>query len=70
MKQQVRFIRAVRPITVGMPAFVDPVDHPSDLVSNTTTVITSPVVGILDMTDGIVTRFETANTVYTLEDNA
>jgi len=45
-------------IKVGHSAFVVPVDHPSDLVSNTTFVKTSPVVKLTD------TGFETQNTIY------
>jgi hypothetical protein len=44
---------------VGMPAYVFPVDHPSDLVSNTTWSLTSPVVRI-----GLDGEFETEHTVY------
>lgn len=48
-------------IVVGHRAFVHPTNHPSNLVSNTTGVMTSPVVKITE--DG----FETQNTIYRKE---
>lgn len=47
-------------IRVGFSAFVFPVDHTSELVSNKTKVITSIVVNYNKETG----RFETQNTVY------
>lgn len=46
-------------IKPGQPALVWPVDHPSPLVSNTTAVLTSPVISI-----GPMGQFETMNTRY------
>lgn len=45
-------------IQKGKRAMVSPLDHPGELVSNTTMVITSPVVEVGD------TWFETENTRY------
>ena len=47
-------------IKVGVPAFVFPMDHPSELVSNTQMIQTSTVVAY-DKIDG---SFETQNTRY------
>lgn len=47
-------------IEVGKHAFVRPLDHPSDLVSNTKEVVTSEVV-FYDPESQI---FETRNTIY------
>ncbi len=43
---------------VGKPAFCNPINHPSDGVSNRATVRTSPVI------DKKGDRFETLNTIY------
>ena len=48
-------------IKVGHRAFVQPTNHPSQQVSNTTGVMTSPVVKLTK--DG----FETQNTIYRKE---
>ena len=48
-------------IRVGHRAFVQPINHPSLAVSNTTGVMTSPFVKITE--DG----FETQNTIYRKE---
>jgi hypothetical protein len=47
-------------IQVGYSAFVTPFDHPGEDVSNTKTVITSPV-RTYDQSTG---EFETLNTIY------
>lgn len=47
------------PLELGKGAYVYPVDHPSDLVSNTKLVYTSDVIAI--HSDG---SFETKNTHY------
>lgn len=44
---------------VNVRALVTPIDHPSDLVSNTGPVLTSPVIRI-----GTWGEFETLNTIY------
>ena len=49
-------------IKVGISAYVWPVDHPSDLVSNTKAIITSKVVSY-DKDTG---DFETLNTRYSV----
>ena len=45
-------------ITVGEPALIQPLDHPSPLVSNTHFARTSKVLKITE------TGFETKNTIY------
>lgn len=57
MKPVVRYEAAYN-VEVDRQAFVRPVDHPSDLVSNMTWAQTSPVVKV----DG--DTFETENTRY------
>lgn len=47
-------------LVVGWPAYVYPIDHPSDLVSNTKLIRTSPVVSIGPRLG----EFETENTRY------
>lgn len=44
---------------IGSRTVVVPIDHPSEQVSNTTTVITSPVIRL-----GAWGEFETENTIY------
>jgi len=61
-KNQVTYNRDVDyRITVGSGAIVVPIDHPSDLVSNTKPVMTSKVISY-DKKTGV---FETLNSVYT-----
>lgn len=47
-------------ISVGMGATVQPIDHPSELVSNTSWIITSKVISYNIKTG----EFETLNTKY------
>lgn len=49
-------------ICVGFGARVQPIDHPSELVSNTSWIVTSKVISY-DIKTG---EFETLNTKYTL----
>lgn len=58
MKPHVKFKECLTQVRIGWPVVCIPIDHPSELVSNTKSVITSPVVKINH--DG----FETLNTVY------
>lgn len=51
-------------IALHQRAFVHPINHPSDLVSNKMFVLTSPVIAINP--DG----FETHNTIYKRKDHA
>jgi hypothetical protein len=46
-------------IKVGLPAFIFPIDHQSDFVSNKTVATTSKVIKVEE--DG---KFETQNTLY------
>jgi hypothetical protein len=48
-------------IKKGKRAYIFPIDHPSELVSNNTMVMTSPVVEVG------ATYFETENTLYFME---
>jgi hypothetical protein len=48
-------------ICVGFGATVQPIDHPSELVSNTSWIVTSKVISY-DIKTG---EFETLNTKYT-----
>lgn len=58
-KQIVQYIKSPQNIIkVGSRAFIKPINHPSDLVSNTTFVLTSTVRQIFDG------GFETRNTIY------
>jgi len=50
-------------ILIGRPAYIHPIDHPSDLVSNEGMVKTSRVVSY----DPETGSFETVNTKYVLE---
>lgn len=52
-------IESPYPLKIGYPTFVLPINHPSDLVTNTTLVYISKVVSISDF--GV---FETENTKY------
>lgn len=47
------------PIILGQSAIVQPINHPGELVSNTTLAKTSPVVKIINDYS-----FETENTIY------
>ena len=47
----VRYTRLLEPPVVGRAAVIWPVDHPSDLVSNTTWAMTSEVLAV-DRADG------------------
>lgn len=51
-------------VQLGHPAFIKPIDHPSENVSNESYVITSKVIG-LDSETG---EFETLNTKYKPEE--
>ena len=61
MKPIVKYVGPTTQLEIGKPTYVRPVDHPSDLVSNTTLARTSYVVKIDYDNPG---RFETENTVY------
>lgn len=61
MKPVVKYRASLLDIVVGLPALVEPIDHPSPLVTNTKPVYTSNVVGITPR------GFETENTVYVFE---
>jgi hypothetical protein len=63
-KKVVRFTDVGWPITVGRPAFIRPLDHPSNLVSNTKMVLTTNVEQVITVVDGEITEFETENTIY------
>jgi len=62
-KPVVHFKEIGASIAIGSRAFVIPIDHPSDLVSNTTWVLTTPVQSFVSDGKGIVS-FETLNTRY------
>lgn len=51
-------------LTVGLPAIVWPLDHPSLLVSNDRWAATSPVEDIAYDEEGAVRGFTTRNSVY------
>lgn len=65
MKPTVRFKDLIY-LSLGQPAMITPIDHPSPLVSNTGPVLTSNVVKINQ--DGVHDEsspsFETENTLY------
>ena len=65
MKPVVRYKIAYGKISVGTPAIVFPIDHPSELVSNTNPALTSTVIRV-----GENGEFETKNTIYKLEESA
>lgn len=60
-KPIVRYRQALVEVVLGRPALVEPIDHPSELVSNNKPVWTSDVVGIT------LGGFETRNTQYVLD---
>jgi hypothetical protein len=60
-KPIVRYRQALLEIVLGRPALIEPIDHPSELVSNTTSAWTSDVVGLT------LGGFETRNTQYVLD---
>ena len=64
-KQYVQYLE-VQDLEIGSPAYVRPVDHPSNLVSNTMWAHTTPVEMIIRDQDGQVIKFLTRNTVYSL----
>ena len=66
-KQTVRYrlVDGAPAICVRARAIVAPIDHTSDLVSNSGPAMTTPVINY-DKSTG---RFETLNTIYLLEKN-
>jgi hypothetical protein len=62
-KPVVHFSGYVSSIAIGQRAFVMPLDHPSDLVSNSKIAMTSIVQSFVS-NNGVVESFETENTCY------
>jgi hypothetical protein len=59
----VRYTKLLEPPVVGRAAVIWPVDHPSDLVSNTTWAVTSEVLAVMNCPDSGV-EFWTHHTHY------
>lgn len=62
-KQVVRFKQLMSSIAIGQRCYVLPLDHPSELVSNTQPALTSIVQSFESDGRGIVS-FETENSIY------
>jgi hypothetical protein len=56
-------------INLNCRAIIEPLDHPSPLVSNTGPAQTTPLMCI-HYVDGKAQSFETANTIYEIEEEA